>query len=174
MFQRRRHSIGGAAALAVLALSWPRPAHAVPEFPREVQYDLALDYEPPCSLCHVKNNTGIGTARTPFALSMRDYGLSAEDGASLSAALTGLAQDKVDSDADGTSDTDELKAGSDPNSDANVSLKGQTVPEWGCAVAPRNAAADGGRWPGVFALGAALLLSRRRATRTNSRRNTCV
>jgi hypothetical protein len=162
MLQRWRDRIGGAAALALLALAWPGRAHAVPDFPREVQRDLGLDYEPPCSLCHVKNNTGIGTARTPFALSMRDYGLSAEDRASLSAALTALAQDKVDSDGDGVSDTDELKAGSDPNSDANVSLKGQTVPEWGCAVAPRRAAAYGGTWLSALALGAALLLNRRR------------
>jgi hypothetical protein len=160
---QRWHRFGGAAALALLALSWPERAHAVPEFPREVQRDLALDYEPPCSLCHVKNNTGVGTARTPFALSMRDYGLSADDRASLSAALSALAQDNIDSDGDGVSDTDELKAGKDPNSDADVSLKGQTVPAWGCAVAPRTAAAHGGAWPSALALGAALLLSRRRA-----------
>jgi hypothetical protein len=172
MLQQWRHRFGCVAVLALLALLWPQRARAVPGFPREVQRDLALDYEPPCSLCHVKNNTGVGTARTPFALSMRDYGLSADDRASLSIALTGLAQDNVDSDGDGVSDTNELKAGTDPNSDANVSLKGQTVPEWGCAVAQRSAAADGGAWTTALALIAALLVSRRKATRTRSVRFT--
>ena len=145
---------------SVLALTLlPAAAHAVPGFPRDIKGDLSLDYEPPCFICHVKNNTGSGTANTGFALGLRERGLDAEARASLGTALTKLDNDKVDSDGDGVDDVDELREGTDPNSVAPASIRNQPEPEWGCSVAQPGAA--GGGWP-LGLIGVAIVCSRRR------------
>jgi hypothetical protein len=113
----------------------PELARAVPDFPREIQRDLSLDYEPPCYVCHVKDKTGVGTAQTPFALSMRANGLDANDRTSLTTALQALEQAQIDSDGDGVDDIAELKADTDPNSDTPGSLSERPGPIWGCSAA---------------------------------------
>ena len=152
---------GPLAALALTAA--PAVVHAVPGFPREIKNDLSLDYEPPCFICHVKNNTGSGTANTAFALGLRERGLNADDRKSLAAALTRLDTDKVDSDGDGEGDVDELRMGTDPNSEAPVSIRDQLEPEWGCSVtSPRSRAVP---WLGAGLLGLAGLVRFRRRRR---------
>lgn len=147
---------------AALALGFiPAAAHAVPGFPRDIKGDLSLDYEPPCFICHVKNNTGSGTANTAFALGMRERGLDAEARSSLAAALGKLDADDVDSDGDKVSDVDELRAGTDPNSEAPASIRNQPEPEWGCSVAAPHAHAPLGLGTAALALAGLLVLRRR-------------
>ena len=142
----------------------PASARAVPEFPRVIRRDLALDYEPPCSICHLKNNTGVGTANTPFVLALRERGLDGESRTSLSDALTQLDDAKIDSDGDGVSDVDELRAATDPNSTAPVSLM-DVQPQWGCSVALQSSA---GRSLGALALITSVVLAAlRRRRRAN-------
>jgi hypothetical protein len=147
---------------AALALGLiPAAAHAVPGFPREIKSDLSLDYEPPCFICHVKNNTGSGTANTPFALGLRERALDAEARTSLAAALTKLDSDDVDSDGDKVSDVDELRAGTDPNSEATASIRNQAEPEWGCSVVAPHAHAPLGLGGLALALAGLFVLRRR-------------
>lgn len=135
MNQAWRIGLAGVAMAVTIGVG-PVVAHAVPEFPRGIERNLSLDYEPPCFLCHVKDKTGLGTAESPFALSMRDLGLSADDHNSLTTALTALTNEKIDSDGDGVDDIDELKAGTDPNTDAPASLRSPTEPSLGCRATP--------------------------------------
>jgi hypothetical protein len=104
---------------------------------------LGLSYEPPCSLCHVKGNTGSGTAQTPFAISMEARGLTAGGRSSVSAALTQLRQDQVDSDGDGVTDSDELLAGTDPNSVENGDIQADGDPSYGCEIVRGRAISPG-------------------------------
>ena len=140
MYQAWRIGLGSVAVAVTIVTIVARPsvAHAVPEFPRAIERSLSLDYEPPCFLCHVKDKTGLGTAETPFALSMRDLGLSADDHNSIDTALTALTDEKIDSDGDGVDDIDELKAGTDPNTDAPASLRSATQPSLGCSALPHR------------------------------------
>ena len=144
-------------ASALVALAWPKAARAESEFPSRIESDLGLSYQVPCSVCHLKENTGAATARTPFALSLkaRDF----TDGGSLSAALARLKADDFDSDGDGVSDVAELQAGTDPNSAANASIINDEEPGYGC-----GGSAPHGRSMGQALLGAAVfgwLLTRR-------------
>jgi hypothetical protein len=63
----RRHLaslVSGAVAVAIVALA-PR-AHAIPEFPEEIQRILDMSCAPPCTLCHTDSNGGIATITKPF------------------------------------------------------------------------------------------------------------
>jgi hypothetical protein len=145
--EKHRYS---ALAFAVMGLIWPSAAHAEREFPAVIQSDFELSYEVPCSVCHLKANVGAATARTPFALALkaRDF----TDERSLSRALARLKADNFDTDGDGVSDVEELKAGTDPNSPANASLIDAQDPGYGC-----GGTAPHGRNIGQAALGAAAL-----------------
>jgi hypothetical protein len=150
-----------ALAVAVTA-GWASEAQAKDEFPSEIANDVAgVNYQVPCAVCHIKGNTGASTPITPFALSLRDRGLSG-DRASLSTALSRLATDGTDSDGDGVGDIDELKAGTDPNSSANADIATVQAPGYGCG----GTAPHGGGGPaaaGAAALGW-LLVRRRRGS----------
>lgn len=126
---------------------------ASPTFPGALESDLGLDTPPDCSLCHAGGATGSATATTPFATAMRDRGMVAGDTQSVSAALQQLEADQVDSDGDGATDVDELRAGTDPNGAGELAL-----PTYGCASAGL---------PSVLALAATglLALHRRRSNK---------
>jgi hypothetical protein len=134
-------------------------AQAKSEFPGEIKNSYGLAYDVPCSVCHVKGNTGSATPITPFALSLRARGLTG-DNQSLSSALSKLESDAVDSDGDGVTDVNELKAGTDPNSSANASIINDQDPGYGCGgTAPQGRSAPG--MAGVLALSWFVLRRRR-------------
>jgi hypothetical protein len=131
------------ALIALLALGWSSAAQAKDEFPAQIQEDLKLSYQVPCSVCHLKGNTGSSTVGTPFALSLRARDLSG-DNSSLAMALSRSEADGVDSDGDGKTDIEELRAGTDPNSSANANINDDQEPGYGCGgTAPRGRSAPG-------------------------------
>ena len=147
--------------VALGSLVWSALAQAKSEFPSEIARNpnLNLSYQPPCSVCHINANIGGSTPITPFALSLRARGLAGQN-SSLSSALSKLESDAVDSDGDGTTDVDELKAGTDPNSSANASIINDQEPGYGCGgTAPHGRSAPGAA--GVLTLGWFLLRRRR-------------
>lgn len=139
------------ASLVFIGLARPAIAQAVEEFPGQIQSDLSLSYQVPCSVCHIKGNTGASTPIAAFALSLRSRGLQGEP-SSLLTALSRSESDGVDSDGDGTPDIAELRAGTDPNSSANASIVNDQEPGYGCGgSAPHGR--SGPAAAGIFGLG---------------------
>jgi hypothetical protein len=132
------------------------PALAKPDFPGVITRQLALDYEPPCSVCHLTSKTGAPTVTTQFGYALKARGFT--DKGSLSAALTRLDSDRADSDGDGVEDVVELKNATDPNSKTNASLKEVADPSFGCATAMGRRPSSPGPG-GVAACAAALGLA---------------
>jgi hypothetical protein len=158
MSQARPKLLFAIAALAPLFHS--TLAKAERSFPSALEQDVPLSYLVPCSVCHIKGNTGSSTAITAFALSLRARGLS-EERSSIAAAMAQLATDRVDSDGDGKSDVDELVAGTDPNSSANGRLIGEQEPGYGCGGTAPTGSERGGQAAAVVGLGGWLLRRRR-------------
>ncbi|HVY25311.1 MAG TPA: MYXO-CTERM sorting domain-containing protein [Polyangiaceae bacterium] len=147
-----------ATRLLLLAVAvFPRPALAVPQFPGVIARELGLDYEPPCSVCHLTNKTGAPTVTTPFGYALKARGFTEGDD-TLSSALSRLAADHTDSDGDGVDDVTELKNRTDPNSKTNASLTGVADPSFGCSTTHGRGSAPG--W-GLAAVAVALGLIRR-------------
>lgn len=119
-------------ALALAGLTSSGVCAAVEEYPGVVRAHLQLTYEPPCSVCHLKGNTGPGTVQTPVGIALRARGMSGHDEASLGRAVDALASDGTDSDGDGASDVEELRAQVDPNSPGNQRLDSASDPTFGC------------------------------------------
>ena len=112
-----RTKIALLAAAAIATVSGVASAASI--FPPVVETDLSLSYQPPCSVCH-SGSPGFGTATQPFAMALKARGLVPDDTNALTDALTKMTADKVDSDGNGTTDVDQLKAGCDPNTDAPI------------------------------------------------------
>lgn len=116
----------------VLLAHRPSTASATPNFPDVIAGHLDLASTPSCSLCHA-GTPSRATVTTAFGIAVRSRGAAAYDDASLRAALDALAAEKKDSNGDGVSDIDELKAGGNPNG-----VDGDSVaPDYGCS-APRT------------------------------------
>jgi hypothetical protein len=98
-----------------VAIFSPRPARASELFPITIQANLALGSAPPCVLCHDTELGGSDSANQPVGRKMSSYGLMGGDTGMLATILGQMRDAKDDSDRDGTSDVDELKAGTDPN-----------------------------------------------------------
>jgi len=130
-------------------------ARATPNFPDAVATWADLPCSPPCALCHASG----GGARTPFALALKDRGLVPGDETSLYDALDQLDADGVDSDNDGMTDADELRAGIDPNP-GDLVLCEIPTPMYGCFDQGRASGSLGGLLLAI----AALRRSHRRAT----------
>jgi hypothetical protein len=143
------------AALALgLAAIAPAAAQAKPRFPAIIRSHLGLDYDPPCRLCHIHGTTGAGSVSTPFGNSMLAHGMTGDE-STIVPALDALAADAVDSDGDGIPDITELKADTDPNTPADVSLV-SSDPKYGCSI---GAGAPSGTLAG--GIGVLLLVARR-------------
>lgn len=162
-----RHATSIAFVAASIALA--APAHASPRYPADLESDLALSYQPPCSLCHLNGVTGYGTVNTPFGKNMRARGLVAEDPAALSAALMKLEADKVDSDGDTVLDVDELALGTDPNTPDKGAAPSQIGPSIAYGCGARVAPGEGGSPFGAIAIAAAIAVIAARRGQLSSR-----
>jgi hypothetical protein len=138
-------------------------AAATPGFPDAIAAHLAAP-TPPCSVCHQGGVTGRGTVSTPFGQAMVARGLVPYDEASLTTALDALAAEGHDSNGNGVSDVDELKAGDDPNAGAGDTV----VPTYGClgSVAGRPPGRGGRGALTALALGLLLAAGSRRHRRS--------
>lgn len=93
------------------------PALASSAYPTVVERHLGLSTPIPasCGLCHTNGLVGAGTVNTPFGKAARAKGLVSFDDAKLVQVLDALEVEGTDSDGDGASDVEELRAGTDPN-----------------------------------------------------------
>jgi uncharacterized protein (TIGR03382 family) len=112
------------------------PAGASPIYPTAMQDKLQLADPPSCTVCHRDLAGGAGTVVQPFGVELlQNRGLfGGSDVESLEAALDSIAADGHDSDEDGESDVDELKAGTDPNA-AGGGVATPVQFGFGCAAA---------------------------------------
>jgi hypothetical protein len=121
-------------------------AGASPAYPGAIESELHIETLPAsgqgCVLCHATESGGANTVDRPFGRSMRSLGARGRsDVGSLVAALRSAEAQGTDSDADGISDIDELRAHRDPNvpqatEDGGVVALPEQPPllETGCAV----------------------------------------
>jgi hypothetical protein len=132
-------------------------AAATPNFPPVIQQILSAPASPACSLCHVGGVTQRGTVNTAFGAAMRQRGLVAYEEAALRSALDQMQRDAVDSNGNGVTDIEELKAGKDPNAGAaNVD-----PPQYGC-VGYIARGSVGAREIGLLGLALTVAIFRRR------------
>jgi len=110
------------------------PAHASPTYPDVLRAELSLSSAPPCAICHQDGRVGLGTVTTSFGRALIARGLHAGDEAALKEALAEMTRDRMDSDGDGVTDLDALRAGRDPNGAGGVSLTGPDL-TYGCGGA---------------------------------------
>lgn len=123
---------------------------------------------PGCTLCHTTDQGGTDTVVRPFGRALLTLGAAGNDAPSLESALIQLESEGIDSDGDGISDADELKAGEDPNvgrADSPDPLAGVPLPRTGCSLvrAPSSSAA-------LWLLAAVFIGGARRATRAAAAR----
>ena len=176
-----------AGALAVLGAVSTASAH--PTSPGVIQDQLGAPCAPQCSLCHVSAqggdalrgegpvgyvgpHQGYGQFITNLLYQQKPYAIDAD--LELKTKLKGLeklpcnAGDAdtgiCDSDGDGTSDIDELKAGDDPDEKGHGN--GAICPKYGCgassiATLPRNTHDSSRAGAVMAALGVALIFARR-------------
>jgi hypothetical protein len=151
---------------ALLAVLLALPAWASSTYPTDVQTHLSLSAPIPesCSLCHLNGITGTGTVNTPFGVSLRGKGATGgSNTTALNAALDAMNAANTDSDSDGVSDINELKAGTDPNVANNAD--GGTGGGGGTTVPPLTYGCGSNAVPGLFGLTGllfVLMLGRRR------------
>lgn len=155
--RRRSRRLLPLLAAVSLASTWAASAEASPEYPKALREALDAPCAPTCTVCHLTQNGGEGTALKPFAEEMIQGGLEGEDEGSISKAIEVLKLSEPDSDDDGIDDLGELAQGRDPNVAGAGDLCG---PAYGCgARIEPDGRLDG--WALGFALGVAGLLAAR-------------
>jgi hypothetical protein len=149
-------------------------AQAVAIFQTTVQSTLALDYAPDCILCHDDENGGPTTVNRPVGRTvMRTYGLVAYDTQALIVILGKMRDARDDSDKDGISDIDELKAHTNPNvnNDTGEEPEDYPPPTYGCdASGGRAGTPRTGGWAAMATGGMALLWLRARTPQRRAAR----
>lgn len=152
----------GSAALLTATLLLGAPAAASPSYPPEIKSHLGLESAPACTLCH-QGTPNYGSATTLFATTARKtYGLSAAKTSKLDTVLDAMEADQVDSDGDGVSDIDELKAGTDPNTAGGITAAPKPELVYGCQARIAGGQSSGAAGLGFLTLALALRLARRR------------
>ncbi len=117
-------------------------ASASSVYPTDLVTALELPCAPTCIVCHDTNGGGDGTVIQDFGLALMDRGLTGASASErLGTALEAMDADNVDSDGDGTTDTEELVAGHDPNPGGGAFCSVVT-PEYGCSTAGDGAPAS--------------------------------
>jgi apolipoprotein D and lipocalin family protein len=136
----------------------PGAAKASEIFPSTVATALGLSAAPPCTICHTTDPGQKGTANQPLGKKLQASGLTAGDTQTLTTLLGKMRDAGDDTDHDGVSDIDELKAGRNPNiNDITGQLpEDYPPPVYGCQASRTQA-----RAPGIYgacALAAAWLV----------------
>jgi MYXO-CTERM domain-containing protein len=148
-----------AVSLLAAALAWSRASAATPDFPQVVVQYLSLSaitVDPPqgCKLCHPTDSGG--TSLSPFGSLVLQDGATPYNDSSLRAALALVQLDEPQL-------IEDIKAGRDPNTDANA---GGAVhaPQYGCGLAA-------GSRPAPLSIAAVVSIALLAAGRRRRRRN---
>jgi hypothetical protein len=133
-------------------------AHATPDFPGVITSKLGLPKEPPCLLCHATVEGQKGNVVQPFGKKAQAYGLKPYDPQTLASILDKMTDAQDDSDHDGMSDIDELKAGRDPNINdiTGEPPEDYAPPVYGCHAGQRSRVPRGAAWAAVAACAGAM------------------
>ena len=153
--------------LGLAVTSVAGPAFASSTYPGEIQNKLGIQSPPLCTICHKDLNGGSGTVIQAFGQTMiNTYGLTGGSATDLlDDALDKSAADKKDSDGDGQTDVDELKAGTNPSQAGGGAV---TPAKYGCFETTGTIAATVPASPRLASLaiaalvGGVLFLRRRR------------
>jgi hypothetical protein len=136
-------------------------------FPVVIAMTLAPSKTPPCTICHATDSGGTGTVVQPFGRKVMGYGLKAGDTQTLITIINMMRDSQEDTDGDKNSDTDEIKAGTNPNINditGQPAAEDYPPPVYGCqASGARNRMASNSLgWPfaGVALLTAMWVRSR--------------
>jgi hypothetical protein len=138
-------------------------------FPGVIATTLSLSKAPACTLCHASDAGGKGTVVQPFGRKMMGYGLMSGDTQNLVSILNKMRDTHDDTDQDGVSDIDELKAGTDPNINDITGQPPEDYPPpvYGCRVSWAQYRAPGPveRWSTAGLVLAGAMWMRRRTAR---------
>ena len=141
--------VGLAIALGTCVAAAAPRALASDTYPDAIKDDLMLTSSPGCDLCH---NGGVGekgNVTTPFGKTAVSLGLVSGNTAVLKTVLDEMKAMNTDSDADGTSDIDELVKGTNPNFNEVTGMAPGGAdfppPQYGCSVRAPGSRSRGGR-----------------------------
>jgi hypothetical protein len=142
-------------------------------YPPIIASHLGVSCQPACTICHRDLNGGLGTVTRKFGMNLQAYfGLTYGNPAALISALDKADAMHLDSDGDGDTDIDALRACRDPNQPfggdggATAGTGGVPPVEWGCASMTARVR-DDAPLPvtALFGLSGVLVAARRRHRR---------
>jgi hypothetical protein len=156
--------------LTSLATLFASRAEASESYPKTLERALDTPCPPDCTTCHTRRSGGNLTANTPVGISMRRAGLECCDTGLLLDVVGRLETDGTDSDMDGVSDTEEMRAGTDPNATEGALKCAPPEEDEGCAVGGVSKSTRNDL-PWVFGAGLALVAVARRRRHFGVRRS---